>query len=134
MTDHAASFIIKAVIKNLGLDINNYSVSRQSIRRSRRDIRATESQKLQDSFNPPPSLVVHWDSKLLPNENKTEKIDWLPVIVCGVEFNQLLEVCSLQSGTGEEMSNAVFRTIIEWNCSQKIKGMCFDTTASNTGS
>lgn len=40
---------------------------------------------------------------------------------------------ALFEGTGEAQAIAVCQTIKEWKLQDKIKGMCFDTTATNTG-
>ncbi|GBP22026.1 hypothetical protein EVAR_18667_1 [Eumeta japonica] len=49
----------------------------------------------------------------------------------GIE--QLLSVPKLDRGTGEPCASAVHGTILEWGLSDKVKCMCFDTTAVNSG-
>ncbi len=44
-----------------------------------------------------------------------------------------MTVATLAKGTGESISNAVFETLRSWGLDKSVGGMCFDTTASNTG-
>lgn len=37
------------------------------------------------------------------------------------------------NGSGEAIANAVHETLSDWSLLDQIEGMCFDTTASNTG-
>ena len=84
-------------------------------------------------------LVVHWDSKLLPALTGAEKVDRLAILVSGKdiprpgETSQLLGVPNIASSTGEEQANAVVRTLKDWKLDERIVGMSFDTTPSNTG-
>jgi len=47
---------------------------------------------------------------------------------------KLLGVPKLPAGTGEAQANAVYQLIDDWQLTERIQSMCFDTTASNTGS
>lgn len=76
---------------------------------------------------------MHWDGKLMTDISGKEVVDRLPILVSGVDIDQLLNVPKLPSGTGESMAEAVNKTIDEWGLSDQVKGMCFDTTSSNTG-
>ena len=49
----------------------------------------------------------------------------------GVE--KLLGVPKLRAGTEEDQATSVVEALEEWGISEKVIGMCFDTTASNTG-
>lgn len=51
----------------------------------------------------------------------------------GQDVDQLLVVPKHSHGIGEVCASAVYDTIISWNLSDKIKCLCFDTTAVNTG-
>jgi hypothetical protein len=47
---------------------------------------------------------------------------------------KLLGVPKLENGTGESQAQAVYELIEkDWNLSDQVKSMAFDTTASNTG-
>ena len=46
---------------------------------------------------------------------------------------KLLAVPKLHDGTAVTTAKAVVDTVDEWGLRDRIKGLCFDTTASNTG-
>lgn len=62
-------------------------------------------------------------------------VDRLPVVVTSLEDGsvKLLGVPILPSGTGKASSKAVFEQLQSWKTDSLVVGMCFDTTASNTG-
>jgi hypothetical protein len=78
-------------------------------------------------------LTVHWDGKILEDITGNEVVDRLPVLISGSGENQLLSVPKIDHGTGKDSANAVHQAVSDWNLTDKVKGMCFDTTASNTG-
>ena len=78
------------------------------------------------------SLVVHWDGKLIPDFTGKNFFDRLPVLVSGVRTQQLLSVSKLKNSTGEEQEAALTGVLLDWNIHDKVKAICFDTTASNT--
>lgn len=82
--------------------------------------------------------VVHWDGKLLPDVTGEEgsNVDRLPVLLTSLEdgSNKLLAVPKLASGSGKAACDAVMQELTSWECTSHVIGMCFDTTASNTGS
>lgn len=63
----------------------------------------------------------------------TENIDRLPVVITTPNVKQLLGVPYLSSGTGKEISSAVYDTLKNWNMLEKVQAFVFDTTASNSG-
>jgi len=99
--------MLAATARSLGNDINYYSLNRSSIRRECHKLRQDISQQLNSKFNPNTPLTVHWDGKLLKDLTGKELVDRLPVIVSGLETNQLLGVPILISGTGEAQATAV---------------------------
>ena len=48
-------------------------------------------------------------------------------------YTKLLGVPKLSSGSGRTASDTVHELLVSWKCENFIIGMCFDTTASNTG-
>jgi len=81
-------------------------------------------------------LTIHWDGKILPALTGNDKVDWLwlAVLDSGNGVRKLLGVPKLPAGTGEAQANAVYQLIDDWQLTARIQSMCFDTTASNTGS
>lgn len=62
-----------------------------------------------------------------------EHIEHLSVIVTGFGVSQLLKISRLPYGTGEKQSSAVSEALQKYNVHDRVVGMCFDITASNTG-
>lgn len=60
-------------------------------------------------------------------------MDRLPIIVTQEDTEQLLAVPKLSSGSGLEIATAAFEQMNQWKLTNKIQGVCFDTTATNTG-
>lgn len=134
VTDRNAMHLIAATAHALGHNVDEMTLSRSSIRRARIENRMQCANDIKSRFNAvTPPLIVHWDGKLLPAITGREKVDRLPVIVTGTDVEQLLGVPKLGSGTGQEQANAVLACLKEWNLQSKVSGLCFDTTASNTG-
>lgn len=78
-------------------------------------------------------LIVHWDGKCLPEMTGDDKVERLLIIVSSNSVEKLLAVPKLENGTGRKMADAVIAALTDWGIQEKIQGMCFDTTASNTG-
>ncbi|KAG0728480.1 hypothetical protein GWK47_032372 [Chionoecetes opilio] len=62
-----------------------------------------------------------------------ENVERLPILVSGNGTVQLLNVPKLPSGTGSERAKAVVGALKDWDLTERISGMSFDTTSSNTG-
>lgn len=60
-------------------------------------------------------------------------MDRLPVLVSSMETTQLLAVPKLGRGTGEAQAVAVHAVLEDWGIAERVSGMGFDTTLSNTG-
>lgn len=71
----------------------------------------------------------------MPDNSQLSVVDRLPVLVTSLKdgSTKLLGVPALSAGTGQEAANNVIQQFGSWNLSDKVIGMCFDTTASNTG-
>lgn len=76
---------------------------------------------------------MHWDGKLLPGITGKGTEERLPIIVSGVDTEQLLGIPPLPSGTGANQANAIIKALDDWNVTEQVQAMCFDTTSSNTG-
>jgi len=61
-----------------------------------------------------------------------KKVDRLAVLLSGGGTMKLLGVPAIHNGTGEAQAAAVFRLVEEWNLTDYVKCMSFDTTASNS--
>ena len=133
VSNRNASLIMIPTVSNLGYDPEEMRVSYSTIRRKRQEFRKEVSAALKSELKLDFPLVIHWDGKLLEDISGEEIVDRLPVLVSGNGVEQLLGVPKLNSGTGDNTSTAVYDLIIDWGLFDKVKCMCFDTTASNTG-
>lgn len=128
-----AMYIISAVIKSLGLDIDKYNLSYSTIRNARISKREEIVDMIKEKDNFDDSLVVHWDGKVLPAGNGQPKAERLSIHVTGINTDKNLKTPILSDSTGESQASAIFETLTEWDLCDNVKAMCFDTTSSNTG-
>jgi hypothetical protein len=84
-----------------------------------------------------PPLVVHWDGKMMRDSTNSDNskcnVDRIAVSVTGINLEKILGIVKAQSGTGLAQSKATFQLLTIWEVVGDVVGMCFDTTASNTG-
>jgi len=134
ISDRNAVYALASFSQAVGQDTDALALNRWSVRRKRIKHRDEAIAKLKNSFTPDVPLVVHWDSKLLSDiSGQPGKVDRLPIIVSGHGVERLLNVPKLPNGTGEAMANAVVQALNDWNLTDKVGAMSFDTTASNSG-
>ncbi|XP_015116001.1 uncharacterized protein LOC107040428 [Diachasma alloeum] len=130
-----AARVIAALLISVGFTVDDFYLSRETIRRNRGKQRKALSNTIKDNSKNGSFTTVHWDGKQLAAlGNKYEKIERLPVLISGIDGDELLGVPKLESGTGEEQANAIFKCLDERGFLDVICAMVFDTTASNTGS
>lgn len=132
-TPRQATYILTAATEALGIDVNEVNLSRSTVQRARVDIRKDVATQLKSKLKVANILVLHWDGKLLPDNEKSGKIERLPIIITGLNTEQLLAVPKLSSGTGKNCADAIIAEINNWGISDRVKALCFDTTSSNTG-
>ena len=58
-------------------------------------------------------------------------IDCIAVCITGYDVDKIL--AKIQSGPSEAQANATVQLLQLWEVSDDVIGMCFDTTATNTG-
>lgn len=138
ISDRDATYVIAATVHSLGHKVDDYNISRSSIRKARISYRKEMTENVKADFstlNPDISFVLHWDGKLLPGISGSgiEKIDRLAILVTGGGFEKLLGVPKIPNGTGEAVAAVTIKTLEEWKLTKQVKGLCFDTTSSNTG-
>ena len=88
ISDVGLTAIVAAVLRTGGADVSEFILSKSSTRRSRLINRHKISNIHMQEFmkNPPPDLLVHWDSKLIKDvlgSKDGEKIESLAVLVSG---------------------------------------------------
>ena len=129
----AASFV--ATASSLGHDVLEISCSASTVHRMRRRNRETEAKRIEEeAFRDPPPLVLHWDGKLIQSA-ATSRIseERIAVVLTGTNFEELLGVPIAIDGTGREVAATVLRLLETYQIADKIIGLSFDTTASNSG-
>ena len=131
--ERGATYIIRSVTKALGRDVSSMTLSRNSVRRSRYRNREKQATVEQEFIRSTP-LLLHWDGKLLPDiSGNKETVDRIAVWLQVVGKKCYCIVPKIGRGTGKQQVDACLTPLTEWNIRQRIRGMVFDTTASNTG-
>ena len=133
VTSRQALRLFTAFATALNLNIDDMAISHSTIHKNRIEVRKAIAEDLKVALQIAPSVVIHWDGKLLPDITGQTKVGRLPIILSGVNTQQLLGVPKLSRGTGLQQALAIYEAINEWNVSDRIKAMCFDTCATNTG-
>jgi len=135
-----STMILASVLNETGTSTASTILSKSTVHRRRQLYRRESADTIREGYCSSKS-VVHWDGKLLPDltvgseSSDAGLVDRLPVLVSSLTdgTTKLLGVPKLKSGTGNVAANAVLEQVRSWNCEPLIVGMCFDTTASNTG-
>lgn len=118
LPDRGAMFVVGAVAQGLGHNLSEMTLSQNSIRRYRRQGRLEAAAAEQTPLEG--HLLLHWDGKHLPDiDGSKAKVDRIAVLVTGNGQEKLLGIPKI----GNQ----------RWNLASQIKGLVFDTTASNTG-
>lgn len=133
ITDREAMRLIIPLSAAFGCNPASLPISRSTIRRARKKARTEYNSNIKKKFDIDSPLVIHWDGKLMPDITGNNKVERLPILVSGNGCEKLLGVPKLTSATGEKISDAVFDIMQQWNVTNKVRAMSFDTTASNTG-
>ena len=125
--------IVMPALAAAGVDVNQLTLSRFSVMDARNKSRELLAGSVRQNFQPMVPLVAHFDGKLLPNQDRT-KSERLAIVVSGLGVEKLLGIPTIPVGTGQLMGQKIFECIQEWSgVEQNLAGLCFDTTASNTG-
>lgn len=112
ISDHRALFVVGTVAAALGHPIEELSLSRSTIRRTRLVTRELVAMTNKASFSPIDPLILHWDGKLLPDiVHGKQKVDRVAILVTGGGTEKLLAVPQLGRGTGDEQAKACLRAL-----------------------
>ena len=137
VSDRKAAHIFSAMASSshLGENVGKLIISPSGIRHARIKCREALATEIKDTFRPQVPLIIHWGGKImeecsLPGQ---ETVDCLPVLVSGQDVVKLLVVPKLHTGTAVVMATSILQTLDEWGLKDRIRGLCFDTRASNTG-
>lgn len=139
LSGNKAALVVSAVLDAAGCNLNEISVSKETIRKEREKNRELTNREVRAEFKFGSFLTVHWDGKMLPDltfegdSNSDVQVDRLAIVATGDGKSKLLGVPKISSGTGLSQANAVFGAAKDWKIEENVKAICFDTTSSNTG-
>lgn len=123
--------IVATTASSLGHDPKELILNQESIHQSRAKCRACLAEEIKQSFRPQTPLTVHWDGKILPQDDASRG-DRFAILVTGQGVEKLLGMLRLPVGTGEAVATAVYESLEDWGMCDQVVAMCFDTTPSNT--
>ena len=128
-----AMMIVTPALSAAGIDVSQLALSRTSLMGARNVARETLAEAVRNDFQPTVPLVAHFDGKLLDHFDGVKR-DCFPIVVSGLGVEKLLGIPMLPVGTGLIMGQKVVEFVREWpGVEEHLAGLCFDTTASNTG-
>ncbi|XP_074112741.1 uncharacterized protein LOC141536250 isoform X2 [Cotesia typhae] len=132
VTDRNATYIIAATLTSVGLDINDYNISHMTVHRKRESMRENVVKNLQNNLALD-NCVLHWDGKIMPDNEEPGNVDRLAIVITASGQETFLEAPKISSGTGENQASVIVSKMRDWSVTDKVKALCFDTTATNTG-
>lgn len=133
MSNRQAVHVLSAAAVSLGHDPAELVMNRESFRRERIKFRQISAAEIKAAFSPDAPLTVHWDSKIVPAADGGPREDRLPVLVSGEGVAKLLAVPNLPNGTGRAVATAVLEVLEDWEVTDRVAALSFDTTSSNSG-
>jgi hypothetical protein len=138
MTPTQQSAFTQGLISASGGDVAMVAASYATADRSRRKVTAVIASNIKEQWVPPKLCTLHWDGKLtatLQNHRLTE--ERLTVSVGDATEMKLLGVPSYRKATdqavGSVIADVTLKLVNEWNCTDRIVNLAFDTTSANTG-
>ena len=143
VSSRTALCVVAAVLKTANADLNDFSTSQSTLRRTRdRQREATAAAVMQDFIaHVPRACALHWDGKLVGNVVGT-KDERLAVLVSGspdLIEGKLLAIPTLSDENGKATSSGLAQAeatqelIEELGLKDNLAALVFDTTGSNTG-
>jgi len=116
-------------------DVKQLIISPSAIRRARIKHRKVFSWEVKATCDLAVPLILRWDGKIMASLTGPQrgKVDRLSILVSGQDVVKQLSVPKLRDGPAATVAQAITQGIDGWGLRERIKGLCFDTTASNTG-
>ena len=122
-----------------GGQLDQCSLSASTSPRQRTSAIAESESNIKSEFasSMPSHIVLHLDGKVIKYENRKESDERLAIVLSSPQLEchtQFLAAPRIPDGTGASMKDALMTTLNVWDIpDNNIIGMCWDTTASNTG-
>ncbi|XP_065682417.1 uncharacterized protein LOC124816991 [Hydra vulgaris] len=140
ISTNQATALISSFLCNAGGDIENVTLSHSSthrifdtiIRNDAGVLRANITSMVKTSGKP---IIVHFDGKIIKDYTGSidETKDRICMLIRHDNQTHLLGAPGLKHGSGEAQFTAIQNLLDSFDLGQFIHGVCFDTTASNTG-
>ena len=126
--------VIAAVTKHLGNELEEVTLSRSTVRRSRKSNRQNYALQKRNDFVPTAPLL-HWNGKIFPCLTRVhpDRENRVAVVVSWKNNDMLLGAPNIPSGTGKDHASVSIELLYKWNIAEQVRGLVFDSTASNTG-
>ena len=128
--------LIAFFIKACKGDINDFNLSRSTVRRARPGSRLEISQAImRDKFHTPPkNIALQWDGWLIQDRlgNKHEALAILVSAAPDHSEGKLLGVQKLANASGKQQARASFEILQKWQLVEEVVALVFDTTSSNS--
>ena len=136
ITPTGLSAVMTALIKSNKGDTSAVNLSYASASRYQMGALNTIAHKIHADWTPPAKALIHWDGKLMSTLDGADKEERLPILLSGIGGTKLLGVPALPhlstEKAGDLISKASVKLLDQWDCSESVVGMVFDTTSSNT--
>ena len=140
----AHTALVASFVNASNADINQIPLNSKSTWRERKAYVKEDFMMIQHEFKEQLRtshlrLVLHFDGKMIEdNVGETfQTADHLAVLLSSPDLAsgqpQLLGIPALDSGTGAQMCTTIMELVEQWEATDFIIGICYDTTASNTG-
>ena len=136
LSSNALNGVLTGLIKDSGGDVNDFIISASTTRGARQTARSNEFEHIKNKFLSDLRdcfFSIHWDEKLLKQGDDYEPKEHIAILSSHGNDIILLGTTRLESGTGLNQANAIKNMLDESDIQELCLGMCFDTTASNTG-
>lgn len=78
-------------------------------------------------------MVIHWDGKMLQDLIGRTMVERIAVLASYNGTSKFLGAPKVLSSSGANISDVVYQKVVEWGIADQVKGISYDTTASNTG-
>ena len=122
-----------------GGQIDQCSLSASTSLRQKTSTIAESESNIKSEFasSMPSNIVLHWNGKVIKYENRRESDEWLAIVLSSPQLDchtQFLAAPRIPDGAGASMKDSLMTTLNVWDIpANNIIGMCWDTSASNTG-
>ena len=135
VSDRKATVVIAAVTKHLGNDLEEVTLSRNTVRRARKSNRQNYALQKRNDFVPAAPLLLHWDGKIFPCLTRVhaDRENRVAVVVSWKNNEMLLGASNIPSGTGKDHAGVCIELLYKLNIAEQERVLVIDTTASNAG-